>query len=120
MRSYETVIIFVPELEDSVIESFVERVLDLIRTNGGSPGTVDRWGRRTLAYELKHRREGYYVVIEANAEPAALSDLDRQLTLADEVIRHKVLRLPERATGRSRPATSSESTTAVGANTNGA
>jgi ribosomal protein S6 len=57
------------------------------------------------------------VVLEANAEPAALSGLDRQLSLADEVLRHKVLRLPEPAAGRSRPAASPETTTAVGANT---
>ena len=57
------------------------------------------------------------MVLEANAEPAALSGLDRQLSLADEVLRHKVLRLPEPAAGRSRPAASPETTTAVGANT---
>jgi len=100
MRPYETVIIFVPELEDSVIESFVERVLDLISTNGGSPGTVDRWGRRTLAYELKHRREGYYVVIEFSAGPKAASELDRFLILLDEVLRHKIMRLPEKVARR--------------------
>jgi small subunit ribosomal protein S6 len=116
MRPYETVIIFVPELEDSVIESFVERVLDLIRTNGGSPGTVDRWGRRTLAYELKHRREGYYVVVEFGAEPRAVSELDRFLLLLDEVLRHKIVRLPEKAVGRE-PSAAPRRTTATTAAT---
>lgn len=99
MRPYETVIIFVPELEDSVIESFVERVLDLVRANGGSPQTVDRWGRRALAYELKHHSEGYYVVISFRAEPKAASELDRFLLLLDEVLRHKIVRLPEKVAG---------------------
>ena len=61
------------------------------------------------------------MVIDATAEPAALSDLDRPLTLTDEVIRHKVMRVPERPAGRSRPAAASHgTTTAVGTNTNGA
>jgi len=47
-----------------------------------------------LAYPVRHRNEGYYVVIQAQAEPAALSELDRSLTLTDEVIRHKAMRLP--------------------------
>jgi small subunit ribosomal protein S6 len=100
VRPYETVIIFAPELEDSVIESFLERLLDLVKVNGGSPGTVDRWGRRTLAYELKHRREGYYVLVQFSAEPKVASELDRFLLLLDEVLRHKIVRLPDKVAGR--------------------
>ncbi len=104
MRPYETLIIFAPDLEDSVIESFVERVLELIRANNGSPGTVDRWGRRTLAYEVNHRREGYYVLVEFGAEPKTVAELDRFLMLLDEVLRHKIVRLPEKVAARARPA----------------
>jgi len=93
-------IIFAPDLEDSVIESFIERVLDLVRTNGGSPGTVDRWGRRALAYEVRHKREGYYVLFEFSAEPKAASELDRFLLLLDEVLRHKIVRLPDKVARR--------------------
>lgn len=105
MRPYETVIIFATDLEDSVIESLIERALDLIRANGGSPGTVDRWGKRTLAYEVKHRREGYYVLVEFGAEPKTVAELDRFLLLLDEVLRHKIVLLSEKAAGRapSRP-----------------
>jgi small subunit ribosomal protein S6 len=102
MRPYETVIIFMPELEDSAIESFVERVLELVRANGGTPGTVDRWGRRTLAYEVKHHREGYYVLLEFSAEPKAAAELDRFLLLLDEVLRHKIVRVPEKVARRVR------------------
>ncbi len=113
MRPYETVIIFAPELEDSVIESFVERVLDLVRANGGTSGTVDRWGRRALAYELKHRREGYYVVISFGAEPKAASELDRFLLLLDEVLRHKIVRLPEKVAARASSRASGRATGAI-------
>ena len=88
-----------------MIGSFVERVLELLRANGATPGQVDRWGKRTLAYEVKHRREGYYVLVEFSADPKAVAELDRFLLLLDEVLRHKIVRLPEKAAGRARSRT---------------
>jgi small subunit ribosomal protein S6 len=97
VRHYEAVIIFDTEADESAITSVLERGLEIVRNNGGTVGTVDRWGKRTLAYELRHRREGYYVVAEFTAEPKAAAELDRYLVLADEVLRHKIMRLPDRA-----------------------
>ena len=77
---------------DDVAEEF-------IRSRGGNPGRVDRWGKRRFAYELHHRWEGYYVVVSATAEPPVMEELHRMLSLADEVIRHKVIRLPDAALG---------------------
>jgi len=105
MRPYEVMIILDAGLEDEVIRATLERATQIIRSHGGHPGRVDRWGKRRFAYELKHRWEGYYVLLEATAEPVAMAELDRALHLADEVIRHKVIRLPERVAGRApRPA----------------
>ena len=42
----------------------IDRALEVIRTNGGNPGAIDRWGKRSFAYEVNHKREGYYVVVE--------------------------------------------------------
>jgi small subunit ribosomal protein S6 len=120
MRPYEVMVILDAGLEDDAVRALVDRFTQQLTAAGAKSVNVDSWGKRRLAYPVRHRNEGYYVVIEANAEPAALSDLDRQLGLADEVLRHKVLRLPERTAGRSRPKASFESTTTVGANTNGA
>jgi small subunit ribosomal protein S6 len=92
-------------LEEEAIRASVDRAVELLRSRGADPSRVDHWGRRRFAYELKHRWEGYYVLITVQAEPAAMAELDRMLFLADEVLRHKVIRLPEGATGRSRPAT---------------
>ena len=61
---------------------------------------AERWGRRTFAYELKHRSEGYYVLIEFTAEPTLVAELDRMLTLDDIVLRHKVIRQPDKQSGR--------------------
>jgi small subunit ribosomal protein S6 len=82
-------------LEEEAIRSVIDRSTELIRSRGGSPGSIDRWGRRRFAYELKHKWEGYYVVLRAEAEPSVMSELDRFLHLADEVLRHKVVRLPD-------------------------
>jgi ribosomal protein S6 len=60
------------------------------------------------------------VLMETNTEPAAVLELDHQLNLSDEVIRHKVIRLPERAAGRARPSASQEAPASVSASTNGA
>ena len=113
VRPYETLIVFAPELEDSVTESFVDRVLDLIRSTGGNPGTVDRWGKRSLAYEVRHHNEGYYVLFEYGAEPKTVAELDRFLLLLDEVQRHKIVRLPEKVAARTRPASSAPATAAA-------
>ncbi|MFN2608088.1 MAG: 30S ribosomal protein S6 [Acidimicrobiales bacterium] len=106
MRPYEVMIILDPTLEDGAVDAQVDRATSLISSGGGQPGRVDRWGKRRLAYEIQHHREGTYLLVEAQAEPAAMEALDRALHLADEVIRHKVIRLPDRIAGRpkARPA----------------
>jgi small subunit ribosomal protein S6 len=100
MRPYEVMIIFDPTLEEDVVRAEVERATELIRTKGGNPGRVERWGKRRLSYEIRRQREGAYVVLEAQAEPSVMSDLDRALTLTDGVLRHKVVRMPDKATGK--------------------
>ncbi len=103
MRPYEVMIIIDPGLDDDVIRAEIDRAVELIRSRGGTPGRVDRWGRRRLAYEIGHKREGYYVLVEAMAEPSVMAELDRTLHLADAVIRHKVIRQPDRPAGKPRP-----------------
>jgi len=95
MRPYEVMAIFEATTEPTLIQGVLDQALDVIRTTGGTPGAIDRWGKRTLAYEVNHKREGYYVVVEFTAEPATVAALHRMLGLADEVIRHKVVRLPD-------------------------
>ncbi|MGQ0520499.1 MAG: 30S ribosomal protein S6 [Actinomycetota bacterium] len=116
VRPYEVMVILDPGLEDDVIRSSIDRATQVITANGGNAGRVDRWGKRRFAYELHHRWEGYYVLIEASAEPAAMAELDRMLSLADEVIRHKVIRLPDVVANRARPATATTSSGAAADN----
>ncbi|HEX7165802.1 MAG TPA: 30S ribosomal protein S6 [Acidimicrobiales bacterium] len=105
MRPYEVVVIVDASLEDEAIRATIDRATELVRSRGGNPNRVDRWGKRRFAYELKHRWEGYYALLDVTAEPEVMAELDRMLSLADEVIRHKIMRLPEGVAGRaSRPA----------------
>ena len=104
MRPYEVVVILDAALDDDVIKAQIDKATELIRSRGGTVNRVDRWGKRRFAYELKHRWEGYYALIEVTAEPQAMADLDRMLHLADEVIRHKIIRVPDAVAGRTRPA----------------
>ncbi len=107
MRPYEVMVIFDAELEPEAVRAAVDRHVELLKSKGAELGTVDHWGKRRFAYRLKHRWEGYYVVIQARAEPAAMDELGRVLSLADEVLRHKVLRIPEVVYGKTAAASGS-------------
>jgi small subunit ribosomal protein S6 len=101
MRSYEVVVIFDATLEEEAIRPILDRATAPITRDGGKVST-DRWGKRRFAYELKHRWEGNYVLVAFEAEPSTIAEIDRVLYLADEVLRHKVIRIPEKVAGKSR------------------
>ena len=100
MRPYESMIVFDTAGDAQTIQIALDRALETIRTSGGNPGTIDRWGKRPLAYEINKRKEGYYVLVEFSGEPATVVELDRILTLSDEVLRFKILRRHERTNAR--------------------
>ena len=100
MRPYEVMFVIDAGLEEDAIRAVIDRTTEAMRARGANVGRVERWGRRRLAYEVRHRNEGYYVLAEMAAEPAVVADLDRMLRLTDEVIRHKVVLLPEKVAGR--------------------
>src|SRR5215211_9243182 len=100
MRAYELMVIIDGDADDAAVDSAVRRISDSITSKSGDIRTTDRWGRRRFAYEINHKHEGYYVVFEALAEAGALDDLERQLRLADDIVRHKLIRLPESEAAR--------------------
>ena len=115
MRPYEVVVILDAALEDDVIRAAIDKATELIRNKGGNPNRVDRWGKRRFAYELKHRWEGYYALLDVTAEPQVMAELDRMLHLADEVVRHKIIRLPDAVAdkGKAQPAAAAASAPAA-------
>jgi small subunit ribosomal protein S6 len=95
MRRYEMMIILDPGLEENTIQPSLDQFLTVVRDGGGSVDKVDVWGRRRLAYDIDKKSEGIYAVIDMNAEPDTVRELDRQLGLNEAVLRTKVMR-PER------------------------
>lgn len=99
MRAYELMVIIDAELDDEVIDATVKRIAGLLEQRGASVKKEDRWGRRRFAYEINHKHEGYYVVFEF-VGGSDLDQLERALRLADETVRHKVVRLPDNEAAR--------------------
>jgi small subunit ribosomal protein S6 len=85
-------VILDPSLEERTVAPSLDTYLNVIRTAGGSVEKLDVWGRRRLAYEIAKQTEGIYAVIDLQATPAAVAELDRQLRLNESVLRTKVIR----------------------------
>ena len=82
----------------------INRSTEVLTKGSGTVNRVEKWGKRRLAYELNHRTEGYYVLFDVTSDVAPMDELDRTLRLADDVLRHKIVRIPEAAAGRKLPA----------------
>ena len=96
MRAYELMVIVDGDVDDPKAPTDVKMVTDGISAAGGSVhGKPDWWGKRAFAYPINKKDSGYYLVVECVAAGGALDELERQLRLADEVVRHKLIRLPE-------------------------
>ena len=94
-RAYEIMIIVDGDEEDAIVDDVVSRVETWLTDGGSKLATTDKWGKRKLAYEINHKTEGHYVVLEMVTEPRDMAPLERTLRLADEVVRHKLIRLPD-------------------------
>jgi small subunit ribosomal protein S6 len=100
MRAYELMIIFDGDLDDAAVTEQLKTVDAAVQAGGGTIAKRDMWGRRRFAYEINHKWEGIYVVLEIVTEGRDLQEVERQLHLADPVVRHKALRLPDREAAR--------------------
>lgn len=94
-RAYEMMIIVDGDEEDAKVDEVVSKVETWLADGGSRLATTDKWGKRKFAYEINHKTEGHYVVLEMVTEPRDMAPLERTLRLADEVVRHKLIRLPE-------------------------
>lgn len=100
MRAYELMIIIDRDTEESGTKAVLDLVDANVKAAGGEVKKVDHWGRQPFAYEINHKSEGYYVVLEIVTEATNLEDLERQLRIADDVVRHKLIRLPDKEAQR--------------------
>lgn len=101
MRAYELMIIIDGDLDDATVRKVLDQADQLVAAGErGEVRTTDLWGKRRFAYRIRVRPnhyawEGTYVVLEITTEAPNLDDLERALRIADEVIRHKLIRLPD-------------------------
>jgi small subunit ribosomal protein S6 len=84
-----------PDLDDQAVQQEIEKVGQLIETNGGQVKKVTPWGKRRLAYTVKENREGHYVVAEFDLEQAKVQEVERVLKISDTVFRHLLVRQDE-------------------------
>lgn len=91
MNKYETIFIINSNLEESAIKGVIEKFSNLINTNG-KVESVDEWGKRKLAYPMKKQTEGYYVLINFEAEPSEIAELERIYRITDEIIKFIVVK----------------------------
>lgn len=98
MRDYEVLYIVRPDLEDDKVQDVVKRVNTLIERSGGAAEQTSLWGKRKLAYEVKHQKEGSYVLQDFQIEPGRVPELESALKITEEVMRHLIVRKPEKTT----------------------
>lgn len=96
MTNYEVMYVLDPASDDAEKEAFAERVQTVITDGEGTVGKVDVWGMRKLAYPIRKKNEGYYVVIEFQAAPDFPKELDRRLKIADICMRHIIVNKDEK------------------------
>ena len=92
MRRYEVMVILDPDLEEKTVAPSLEAFLNVIKADGGTVNQVDVWGRRRLAYEINHKTDGIYAVLDIEATVAGVAELDRQLGLNEAVMRTEAMR----------------------------
>ena len=92
MRHYEIMIILEPETDERTVASSLEKLLQVVPSNGGTVDKIDIWGKRRLAYDIKKKSEGFYVVVDMTTTPEIAQELERQLGLNESVLRTKLLR----------------------------
>lgn len=95
MPAYELLYIVRPDLDEETIQSVVDRVNAAITDHGGQVDQTEKMGKRRLAYQIKGYNEGVYTLVQFKAEPSFIQELQRQLRINDNILRHLVVREDE-------------------------
>lgn len=92
MRSYETIYIVDPDFEDEAIKELEEKFKNVIEEKGGTVQDIEEWGKRRLAYPINHRREGFYILMNFEADAEAVLDLERVYKITSGLIRYLIVK----------------------------
>jgi small subunit ribosomal protein S6 len=101
-RDYELGFILNPEVSEEQSNSILERIQQIVTNHDGQVVRINQWGRRRLAYPIAHQRDGFYVFFEMILTPETVSELDRNLKVTEEVLRHIIIRRDPKAAQKER------------------
>jgi small subunit ribosomal protein S6 len=93
LRQYELVVVVRPDPEDTRVVGTIERIEQFVKSRGGEVTSVDKWGRRRLAYPIQKVFEGDYFIARLSLDGAATRDLEASLAISEDVLRHLLVRL---------------------------
>ena len=94
-RTYEVVFIIDPDAEDAEVMRLTEAVQKIITDQGGSITKTEMMGKRQLAYEINHKRDGVYVLLEVDGSGAEIAELERRMRVNDRILRYMTVRVDE-------------------------
>ena len=91
MNKYEVMVIVEPA-EEEATNAVIEKIEALIARVGGTVEKVDRWGKRHLAYPVKKFTDGFYVLVNFQAAPTEIQEIDRVMKINDEILKHLIVK----------------------------
>jgi small subunit ribosomal protein S6 len=94
-RQYELIYVLKPDAPESEVTNLHTQVADVVERMGGKIEKTDQWGRRKLAYEIGHQKEGFYVLELISGSGELMKELDRRLKVTEGLLRHLIVRVDE-------------------------
>ena len=90
MRKYEIIFIAQPDLDEENLNNVIEKIKGWIADDKGEVVSVDNWGKRRLAYRIRKQRDGQYILITANMEPASVKNLSQNMRFVESIMRSMI------------------------------
>lgn len=95
MKAYEIILILDPALTEEEVETQVNEIKEMVLKGNGEVNEIQRWGKRRLTYEVKKRKEGYYLLFRVTADTKLVSSLEKHFKISEKVLKHMKVRFEE-------------------------
>ena len=91
LRDYELTVIIKPDMDVEKLEARINAISQFITDKGGAVSEIQKWGKRKLGYPIKHSLEGFYVLVKCKMKPASGKELEGNLRISEDVLRHLLI-----------------------------